>query len=325
MNVPQLPKINLMKISGAQECFVPKKVVHKFPGHDSGVSKVEFFPNSGHLLLSCGNDSIVRLWDVYHKKELIREYYGHSQAVKDIAFNLSGDKFLSCSFDKKVILWDTETGTILKTIKVQAVPTVLKFNPNNDNEFLVGLMNSNIEHYDIEGTSHNLLQTYDHHVGSINALCVIQHGNKFLSSSDDKSIRIWSWGINIPVKTVTHPTQYAVSSALCVPPSEEYIALQNMNNAIQVIDGEGKFKFKKKVFKNENVTGYKIEIDISPDGKILVAGDSKGNILLWDWNSGKVVKKLNLSKRLISTVKFHPQEQSKVAAAGTDGAIYYCD
>lgn len=317
-------RAKLNKRLGLPECFVPKKVIHEFSGHEKGVSKLEFFPVSGHLLLSAGNDSIIRLWDLRNKKELIREYYGHLQSVKDVHFNSTGHQFLSCSFDKRVHLWDTETGEILKTLIMGAIPTVVKFVPGKDNEILVGLMNSNIEHYDLNDLG-KPLQTYDHHVGCINALCMIDEGTKFLSTSDDKCIRIWNWGINIPVKTITHPTQYAISSAVAIPPSQDYIALQNMNNSIQFIDGKTNYKFKSKKFRNDNVTGHKVEIDVSPDGKIVTAGDSKGFILFWDFKSGKLVTKLNVSDRLINTVKYHPQEPSKVAAGGMNGKIYYCD
>lgn len=306
------------------ECFVPKKVIHKFPGHENGISKLEFFPQSGHLLLSGGNDSIIRLWDLYNKRELIREYYGHNQPIKDLIFNSDGKRFLSSSFDKKVHLWDTKTGEILKTLTFNSTPTALLFNSNNDDEFLVGLMTGKIEHYHIKDLS-NPLQVYDHHLSIINSLCPVQNGQKFLSASDDKSVRIWNWGINIPVKIITHPTQYAIASVVSLPPNDKYIAMQNMNNTIQVIDGEGKYKFKKKQFKNPNITGYKIEIHISPDGKILMSGDSKGNVLFWDWNSGKLVSLFKISDKMINNIKFHPQELSKVVAGGIDGKIYYCD
>lgn len=326
MHVPRDLDVNLVKEPGSQECFVPKKVIHTFEGHSKGVNKLEFFPNSGHLLLSCGNDGKIMLWDVYHKRELLRAYYGHKLAVKDVTFNSTGKQFLSCSFDKKVILWDTETGNIMKTIKLKAIPNVLRFNPNNENEFIVGLTNHKIEHYDLNIPDFETpIQTYDHHLGAINSLTIIESNKRFMSTSDDKTVRFWDWQINIPIKFISDPSQHSMPSA-SVYPGGKFIALQSMDNSIQVIQGHGKFKFNKnKWFDGHNVAGYGIDVEISPDGKIIMSGDSKGFGYFWDWKTCKLINKLKVSDKPITCIKSHPQEASKVAMAGMKGQIYYCD
>ena len=44
MNIPKYLSIDLTLPSGTNnECFVPKKIIHKFPGHSKGVNKLQFF------------------------------------------------------------------------------------------------------------------------------------------------------------------------------------------------------------------------------------------------------------------------------------------
>ncbi|KAK6463677.1 WD40-repeat-containing domain protein [Scheffersomyces coipomensis] len=328
MHIPRDLDINLMKESGSQECFVPKVIMHKFEGHAKGVTKLEFFPKSGHLLLSAGNDGRIKLWDMYHKRELLRVYYGHSRSVKDVSFNNKGDEFLSCGFDKQIRLWNTETGDIKKTIKVNAIPNAIKFNPNNENEFIVGLSNNKIEHYDLSAIHYQTpVQSYDHHLGSINSLTIVDDGNRFMSTADDKTVRFWDWQVNIPVKFISDPSQQAMNSPV-VYPGGSYIALQSMDNSIRVIQGHGKYKFnKKKVFTSHHSAGFAIGIDISPDGKIILSGDSKGSAYFWDWKTCKLINKIKLgnNNKPINCIKFHPQEKSKVVMAGVSGEIYYGD
>lgn len=71
---------------------------------------------------------------------------GHSQAVKDVSFNRSGDKFLSASFDRHIKMWDTETGKCIFAFTNGKVPNVVKFNPDPDkqNIFMAGMHDKKI-------------------------------------------------------------------------------------------------------------------------------------------------------------------------------------
>ena len=44
MNIPKYLSIDLTLASGTtnKECFVPKRIIHKFPGHSKGVNKLQF-------------------------------------------------------------------------------------------------------------------------------------------------------------------------------------------------------------------------------------------------------------------------------------------
>lgn len=305
-----------------KECFLPKKQIKELKGHIKGVTKLEYFPNTNHLLLSSGNDSKIYLWSLINFK-LLRGYFGHSKPIRDITFNNDGSKFLSSSYDKTVKLWDTETGEILKTFKLNSICNCIKFNPNNNDEFLIGLMNNKIEHHSI--SANEILQTYNHHLGSVNDLLFLNDGTKFISTSEDKTIRVWEININIPIKLISDPTLHSMP-ILRLHPTEEYFIAQSMDNSILVFSTKDRFKTnKKKVFKGHDCAGYGISIDISPDGKYVISGDSNGNLVIWDWKSCNLIKKFKIDDKVISQVNWNKKESSKIAIAGLSGRIYYYD
>lgn len=121
-------------------CFIPKKLVHTYVGHTDGVNKIQYFPNLGHLMLSCSQDSRVKLWDVMTNRKCVRTYIGHTEAVKDISFSYNGRNFISVGYDKIIRYWDTETGQVLMTFNNKKIPFCCAMNPdpNNGDSFLVG-------------------------------------------------------------------------------------------------------------------------------------------------------------------------------------------
>ena len=105
MHIPQDLDIDLRsEIDYAdRKNYVPKKQIHTFKSHNKAITSLRFFPDSGHLLLSSSADAKVKIWDVYHDRELLRTYSGHTKSVTDTCFNPSGTQFLSASCKLTII------------------------------------------------------------------------------------------------------------------------------------------------------------------------------------------------------------------------------
>lgn len=71
MAVPQDVDTNLFGEPGTQECFVPKKLIHTWEGHEKGVSSIKFFPKSAHLLLSGGMDNQIKVKNIQNESKKI--------------------------------------------------------------------------------------------------------------------------------------------------------------------------------------------------------------------------------------------------------------
>ena len=170
MHVPQDLDIDLRKEVGSITNFIPKKLIHTWKNHGGkAVTALRFFPDAGHLLLSAGADNTVKIWDVYHQRELLRTYSGHSKAVSDISFNNAGTQFLSASYDRMMKLWDTETGACITKFTTGKTPHVIKFNPapEHSHEFLAGMSDKKIVQFDTRAHSSSPIQEYDNHLNGM--------------------------------------------------------------------------------------------------------------------------------------------------------------
>ncbi|KAF2814960.1 WD40 repeat-like protein [Mytilinidion resinicola] len=323
MHVPTDLDINLRGDREGIKNFIPKKLLHNFKYHTKSITQLRFFPDSGHLLLSASADNKIALWDVYHDRELLRTFSGHTKSVNDIDFNPSGTQFLSASYDRYMKLWDTETGKCLNKFTSGKTPHVVRFNPSMPNEFLAGMSDKKILQYDVR--SGDLVQEYDHHLGPVNTITFCDEDRRFITTSDDKSLRAWEYGIPVPIKFIAEPYMYSMVRS-ATHPSGKYAAFQSSDNQIVVYAASDRFRQnRKKSFRGHNVSGYAPDVAISPDGQFVASGDSGGYVCFWDWKTCKMWHKIQASDAPLLAVQWHPRETSKVITGDLNGAIKYWD
>ncbi|TMW65483.1 hypothetical protein Poli38472_008125 [Pythium oligandrum] len=318
------PPRSLKPDDGDHQVFLPKKCIHKWTGHTKGVQAIELFPKYGHLLLSGSMDNTVRIWDVYNERKCKRVYEGHSGAIRGIQFSNDGRQFLTCSFDRFIQLWDTETGQVVKSFTNRRVPYCIKFYPEDNNQFVIGDSNNMIVQFDAR--SGEIVQEYNHHLQAVNSVTFVDDNRRFVSTSDDKKILIWDWGIPVPIKYISEPSMQSMP-AVALHPSGGFFAGQSLNNQIDVYTARDKFKIcRKKTFKGHSNAGYACQLGYSPNGQFLVSGDGEGKLCVWDWKSTKMYKKLKAHDRgPCMGVAWHPLEPSQVVTCGWDGLIKLWD
>lgn len=301
-------------------CYVPKKCVARFTGHNKGVHRIRLFPGTGHLLLSGGLDGKCKVWSVAEKK-VMRTYIGHSAAVRDVQFNNDGTKFLSCSFDRFIRLWNTETGEVEGTYTNRRVPYIIKFYPLDNSLFVAGCSDNKIVTYDSK--SGDIVQEYNHHLAPVNTITFVEdHGMKMITSSDDKKILVWEWDIGVPIKYISDPTMHSIP-VITMHPSGSFFAGQSLDNQIVVYQGRDRFAVqRKKRFTGHQVSGYACDIAISPDGQFICSGDGNGKFFVWDWKRGRILQKYHAHDKgpCIGCV-WHPVLPSTVFTCGWDGVI----
>ncbi|XP_054266281.1 pre-mRNA-processing factor 17-like [Macrosteles quadrilineatus] len=322
---PQDVGVNLKSETPPDRCFLPKSHIHTWQGHTKGISAIRWFPHSAHLLLSCSMDCRVKLWEVYKDRRCVRTYYGHRQAVRDIAFNNPGTQFLSAAYDRYIKLWDTETGECISRFTSRKIPYCVKFNPDEDKQhlFVAGTSDKKIICWDTR--SGEIVQEYDRHLGAVNSITFVDENRRFVTTSDDKSLRVWEWDIPVDMKYIADPSMHSMP-AVTPSPNHKWLACQSMDNKIVIFSALNRFKLnRKKTFTGHMVAGYACSLDFSPDMSYIVSGDADGKTYVWDWKTTKLFSKWKAHDNVCISVLWHPHEPSKLATAGWDGLIKYWD
>lgn len=325
LHAPQDVGVNLRSDSPPEKCFLPKAHIHTWTGHTKGIHAIRWFPKSAHLLLSASMDCRIKLWEVYNERRCIRTYYGHRQAVRDINFNNSGKNFLSAAFDRYIKLWDTETGQVVSRFTSRKIPYCVKFNPDGNKQhlFVAGTSDKKIICWDTR--SGDIVQEYDRHLGAVNTITFVDGNRRFVTTSDDKSLRVWEWDIPVDMKYIADPTMHSMP-AVTPAPNGKWLACQSLDNKVVIFSALNRFKVnRKKTFTGHMVAGYACSLDFSPDMSYLVSGDADGKCFIWDWKSTKVFKKWKAHDNVCISALWHPHEPSKLVTAGWDGIIKYWD
>lgn len=346
MHIPADIDTNLHSETGSQQCFLPKACIHTWTGHTKAVSVMRLFPKSGHLLLSGSMDCKIKLWDVYHEGNCLRTFIGHNKAIKDLTFSNDGRRFLSASHDRQVKLWDTETGQCISAFSNGKTPNVVRFHPDEDKQhiFLVGMSDKKIIQYD--SNTGEITQEYDQHLGPVNTITFVDDNRRFVTTSDDKTMRAWDYDIPVVIKYVADPLMHSMP-AVSIHPNHKWLACQSLDNQIVVYSSDSFRQNRKKGFKGHSIAGYACQVGFSPDGRFISSGDGEGNLVIWDWKSGRLLKRLRAHKQVVISHQWLPHDtvskkkklkigisslpfqssssQSKVITASWDGTMKLWD
>ncbi|KAH9643201.1 hypothetical protein HF086_012863 [Spodoptera exigua] len=113
--------------------------------------------------------------------------------------------------------------------------------------------------------SGEIVQEYDRHLGAVNTITFVDDNRRFVTTSDDKSLRVWEWDIPVDMKYIADPSMHSLP-AVTVSPNGKWLACQSMDNKVIVFSALNRFKMnRKKTFSGHMVAGYACSVDFSPD------------------------------------------------------------
>jgi len=294
----------------------------------------------GVFLATASMDGTVRVWDTFPTLKdvpgCVATLRDHTEAVLDVQWNADNTSLLSGSFDKTVLLTDLETCTTVRTFRHKEMINSVSWHPVQSHVFLAGAYRNGIACWD--SRAKRAVAQYSDIQASVQALEWLHNGQQFISSSDvtkrnsiDRSILVWDFASGKVMSNQVYQEVYTCPSLRVHPDGSHFIA-QSTGNYIVVFSSEAPYKLNKhKKFVGHSVEGYRIGVDISPDGSMVASGSADGSIHFYSWCSGKPIKTLSssttvgreaeLGKEACTHVAFHPLHPQMLASCYWNGSV----
>ena len=70
--------------------------------------------------------------------------------------------------------------------------------------------------------SGEITQEYDQHLGPVNTITFVDENRRFITTSDDKTIRAWDYDIPVVIKYIAEPYMHSMPAVTVHPSSESH-------------------------------------------------------------------------------------------------------
>lgn len=285
--------------------------VLKQQGHFFDMNTLSFSPD-GQLVATGGDDGKVKVWNTASGFCFVT-FEDHSATVSQVEFAKQGQVVFSASLDGTVRAFDLIRYRNFRTF---TTPNPVQFNSlavDPSGEIVcAGGQGDGFEIYMWSTQTGKLIDVLSGHEGPVSALAFAPTGDRLVSASWDRTIRVWDvYGRSQAVEPFR---LQADALALAFRPDgrevavatlDGQVALWDLKDAVQrtLIEGRkdvsGGRKHDDRVTAQNNSSGKSFNsLSYTADGQCVLAGGNSKHVCLYDARDGVLLKRFEISHNL---------------------------
>ncbi|KAF1332149.1 U3 small nucleolar rna-associated protein, partial [Globisporangium splendens] len=273
---------------------------HNFRRHSGIVTLVQFHPDAKRLqLVSCSDDSTVRIWDLYSQKEFAC-IQDHMSPATCVAFSMDGYTMLTAGRDRVVNFWDLRNNALRQTVVIheaiegiEVLPSTFKCVSSKQHDdsaiyFVTAGERGLLQLWCATGSSCNTVFTQKPESDSLKYTGLLLNASRkeLMAISADQNFLVFNEhlarttqiiGFNDDILNLKY-----ISNADGTPSKQ--IAVATNSDQIRLINRE--------TLSCELLSGHTdivMALAVSPDGKWLVSASKDRTARLWDVKQRKLL------------------------------------
>jgi WD40 repeat protein/serine/threonine protein kinase len=301
------------------------KVVLRHRTQSHCVNFITLSPDGRHVLSGGGHffdngkytsdgDYDLRLWrlpeSVWPKQTtqneitLLKKLKRSTNNIDSLAYSPDGRFLFVGSAEKVLYQWDLAKETIVRQIPVGDFPRSLAVHPDGKHIFTGGY-EGGVVMWSLDGG--RPVQEFDGHAKSVESLAVSPNGKRLLSASPDGFARLWD--VETAKILQEFSETYSHGAALS---SDGGLAAHTMGSGIRIWETESGKPLHELQTQNASPISA---LAFSPDGEVLVSGDYKGRIQVWDVKTGRELHRFDKQTDRIASIAFTPDGRHFLAGS----------
>lgn len=271
---------------------------------------------------SSGFDRKIFLWSVYGEEcQNVSVMAGHKGAVMELHFSPSGENIFTCSTDKFVSVWSTETAQRIRKMKGhQNFVNSLGCSRRGIETLVSGSDDSTIKVWDARKkfVCHTMDNSYQ-----VTAVCLNDTSEQIISGGIDNDIKVWDLRKNEVMYTLKGHQD--TITGLALSPCGSYILSNSMDSTLRIWDIRPYCPQERcKIIlqgHSHNFEKNLLRCSWSKDGSMVSAGSADRFVYIWDVTAKKLVFKLPGHCGSVNSIDFHPKEPI-VLSGSSDKTLY---